>query len=259
MQLHWLDINSYQGTDPVRVLVDRGFDWRRIDHPRYSHLLVDQINSASALVLSAAEPYWQLKTPNQAYTVLAVSTNRTVLGTGLAESLFWCGWDQWGGFETSESWEIDHCVLGGLPRELCAASPGIINFQAMSSDHVDLEFAVRAILQGSVPVPVGSEAVLAWRRSDLPLLNEFDFVSDDLDQWHDAVWQFSETVTRDRAVCEYRVLAETVLSRVLAQCQHRELVDTPQWARNTLRLAKQFQRGRARIIRDLQNVLALEA
>lgn len=259
MQLHWLDINNYQGTDPVRVLVDRGFDWRRIDHPRYNHLGVDQISSASALVLSAAEPYWQLKTPNQACSLLSVSTNTTPMGTGLAESLFWCGWDQWGEFETSEPWLTDHCVLGGLPSGLCAARPSIINFQPVPGDRIDLEFAVRAILEGSVPVPVGSEAVLAWRRSDLPLLEEFDFVSDDLDQWHDAVWQFSETVTRDRAVREYRVLAETVLTRVLAQCQDRELVDTPLWARNTLRLAKQFQRGRARIIRDLQNVLALEA
>lgn len=260
IKLHWLDINSYEGSQPAHIIVDRSFDWRKLELPRYKEWGRDQLNEASSIQLSAAEPYWQFDIADFKRSCIAsVASSESEFGTQLTESLFWCGWDSLGSFETDQGWDSGSFRLGGLPQDLSSRASSLVCFVPRLARDIDLSWAVGEFARGRMPIPVGRGAVGAWSELGFdypPQLILSDTAS--VDDYHEAIWAWCETVDRYSVQYLYKKNLLCLIDLIQRQSQYYLLeLDVPTWARNTLRLRNQFQRGHARLKELSRRVSAL--
>lgn len=246
--LHWLDASSYEGSDPAHLIVDRTFNWTVLEQSRFRGWPVDQITGTTQLTLNAAEPFWQFEiaTPHSVVKPFALATAETEFATQLAESLFWCGWDQQAQFDTSAGVSREHFRLGGLPRNLAQTEPCLAKFVPVRERDCGLVWAAEHFSQGYMPIPVGRNLPSFWQGLGFTMPTGF---TDDLvstDAWHDAIWEWCSTVDRWQVFDLYRTNLNRLIDRVINNGQSVLFVEPPRWAKNTQRLWFQYQRGRAR-------------
>lgn len=248
IKLHWLDLDRYEGSDPVHIIVDRDFDWRRIQSGARASWGRDQINLYDHTVLSCAEPWFQFVYPKTRThpRLFSIVTAESEFGTQLAESLFWCGWDTLGQFDTERGISHSHTRLGGLPRSLASTTPAQMRFIPVEPSELDLGWSLREFARGSLPVPIGPGVVQRWRSMGYSVPSLFE-TPHTVDDWHEAVWQVCEGHTAGSVKTLYYDQLRLTVARLLELSQSHLFGTPPEWARNTQRLVSQYRRGVQRL------------